>query len=250
MEMEGGFDAEILDGRIRMDLTYYRKTRKDAFIDHPLATSLPDIENRRRFGEIRYTGTELGLDAEILENRWISWQGGMTLSRNTSQLLSIRRGEEFPVQVGPWLTVDSFPPGAKNPNYQMVLNSGMTFFNGRLGVFTSFTYMGGLLQRNLTSTPIFTDTTSIKDLEYGAPEAVNAFRWQTLSINYDAPMAFARLLRVGAVGIALQGANLGLWSNYSGIDPNVSALVTGNATFDAGQVPQPRSWQLKVTLRR
>jgi hypothetical protein len=51
--------------------------------------------------------------------------------------------------------------------------------------------------------------------------------------------------------LALQGSNLGLHTNYRGMDPNVNAFSTVNAgdeTADLGQIPEPRTWWLKLSV--
>ena len=51
--------------------------------------------------------------------------------------------------------------------------------------------------------------------------------------------------------LALQGSNLGLKSNYRGIDPSVNAFSTvsvGDQTADKGEIPQPRTWWLKLSM--
>jgi hypothetical protein len=50
------------------------------------------------------------------------------------------------------------------------------------------------------------------------------------------------------MGVALQGSNLGFHTNYRGKDPDVNAYSGGNLSADAGQIPQPRTWTLRVTL--
>ena len=49
------------------------------------------------------------------------------------------------------------------------------------------------------------------------------------------------------MSFAVQGTNLGLFTNYRGKDPNVNAYGSGNGLADTGQLPQPRSWQVRVS---
>jgi hypothetical protein len=44
----------------------------------------------------------------------------------------------------------------------------------------------------------------------------------------------------------VQGQNLGLRSNYRGLDPGVNGFPTGNRVMDNGVLPQPRTWQVRV----
>ena len=85
----------------------------------------------------------------------------------------------------------------------------------------------------------------------GLMQTVNTFRFNALSVNYTLPTLFARWLHVPRASLALQGQNLGLHTNYRGLDPNVNAFSTvsaGDQTADLGQLPQPRIWWLKLNL--
>jgi hypothetical protein len=73
-------------------------------------------------------------------------------------------------------------------------------------------------------------------------------RFQSLSVNYAIPLSFVRRIGARSATVALQGNNLGLYTNYRGKDPNVNAYATGNQTADTGQLPEPRTWELRVTL--
>ena len=171
--------------------------------------------------------------------------------------------------------------GQADPKYQLNFNTGVTLLNGRLSVNATFAYQNGLTQTNagalnsnafalLPNTPgtsletqaavvaatcgslsfggtCFGSVTSI-----GVMQTVNTFRFNDLSINYDLPKTVSTLFRVPRMTLALQGSNLGLHTNYRGKDPNVNIFSTnfgsGDLTVDAGQVPQPRIWWLKLTL--
>jgi hypothetical protein len=62
------------------------------------------------------------------------------------------------------------------------------------------------------------------------------------------PMALTRFFHANMMQVALQGSNLGLHSSYRGMDPNVNAYSSGNLSADSGQLPQPRTWSLRVSL--
>jgi hypothetical protein len=82
-------------------------------------------------------------------------------------------------------------------------------------------------------------------------QVVNTFQFNTLSVNYVLPTRVSSWLRVPRAGVALQGSNLGLHTNYRGKDPNVNAFSTvsaGDQTLDLGQIPEPRMWRFQLTL--
>lgn len=175
--------------------------------------------------------------------------------------------------------------GQANPKYQFNLNTSLTVLNGRLSVNAAFAYQNGLTQINsgaLTSGGFFAlagasnaslaaqaavvaDCNAIPSYSsfaslcpssgqfspIGFTQTVNTFRFNEFSLNYEAPAAVSTLLRIPRLTLALQGSNLALHSNYRGKDPNVNAFSTvsaGDETRDLGEVPEPRTWRLKVNL--
>ena len=81
---------------------------------------------------------------------------------------------------------------------------------------------------------------------YGLMQTVSTWRFSSLSVAYNLSSSFASHFGARALSVALQGTNLGLFTNYKGKDPNVNAFATGNSTLDTGVLPQPRAWSLAV----
>ena len=175
--------------------------------------------------------------------------------------------------------------GRTNPKYQFNLNTGLTLLNGRLSVNATFAYQNGLTQTNqgalssgaflalpnAPNTPLATQAALVADCSslrifvggnsnngcnngfsiIGLTQNVNTFRFSSLSINYELPKTVSTLFRVPRMTLVLQGSNLGLHTNYRGKDPDVNAFSTvsaGDETEDLGEVPEPRTWWLKVTM--
>jgi len=174
--------------------------------------------------------------------------------------------------------------GQDLPNYEATFNTDVTVLNGRLGFHTTLAYQNGLtLLNNLNArdvsvgsyvqragTIFFANDPSIPlgqqaayaallgnctngcdgtiGTAYGLVQTVNTLRWQSASVNYNAPVSWARLVRARRLVFALQGSNLGLHTNYRGKDPNVNDFSTGEAVRDSGQLPLPRTVSLQITL--
>lgn len=174
--------------------------------------------------------------------------------------------------------------GQPQPDYQLTFNTNAAVLNGRLSVHTTLAYQHGITQFNqvggtagnacgaywcalsgvqlfgndptaslgqqaafaalVSDNPIYANPTTV----YGLVQIVNTLRWQDLSLNYVAPMSFARLFRARQLTIALQGSNLALRTNYHGKDPNVNGFSSGEGIIDSGQLPQPRTFDLKVIV--
>jgi hypothetical protein len=82
----------------------------------------------------------------------------------------------------------------------------------------------------------------------GWTQTVRAWRFQSFSMNYEVPTSIAQWFRSKRMTVALQGSNLGLWTNYRGKDPNVNAFPNGNLVADGGQLAPERQWSLLFTL--
>ena len=157
--------------------------------------------------------------------------------------------------------------GVQQPNYELALGTTLTLLNGRVSINTAVDYQNGLTQvmsglSNLNAlvsaylNPALPPAQQAalaaglaRSSDIGLLQTVNVLRWNTLSVSYLAPSHLAHLLHTSALSIALQGSNLALHSNYRGADPNVNAFAAGNLTTDSGTLlPQPRVWNLRITL--
>ena len=320
-ELEGGVDANLWGNRLQVTYTQYDKTTQDAILDVPVAPSVASVGNQERnIGVIRNTGTELTVNAILLQSRAVSWNVGANLSNDNSLVVRLNPGQ-LPIcyrlsnQDGPcsgtrivagyplfgeWAQpIASFADvnhdgiieaneyeladsavyvGQPNPKYLFNLTTGITVFNGHLSVNATFAYVNGLTQDNLgacqstgfellpntPNTPLATEAAvvaagcvitqtlfNVSRTDIGLIQTVNTFRFQDLSINYTVPAAVSHWFRVPHMSLALQGSNLGLHTNYRGADPDVNAFSTvsaGDETADLGQLPEPRTWWLRLTM--
>jgi TonB-dependent SusC/RagA subfamily outer membrane receptor len=154
--------------------------------------------------------------------------------------------------------------GASEPNYEANLFTNLSLLRGAVTVSAGFAYQDGLTQINRTIggpgqsifSPGVSDPSSslgaqaavavMNRTSYGLMQTVSSLRVNSVSVAYNASPSLARLLGTKALSIALQGTNVGLWTNYAGKDPNVNAFATGNSVADTGVLPMPRSWLVAV----
>ncbi|WP_343704688.1 TonB-dependent receptor [Chitinophaga sp.] len=76
-------------------------------------------------------------------------------------------------------------------------------------------------------------------------------RLKTLSLAYSLPAKYLRPLKISNLAVSVQAQNLITWSNYSGMDPEVSVRHTAlSAGFDYSAYPRARTvtFGLKATL--
>jgi outer membrane receptor protein involved in Fe transport len=80
-EVELGFEADMFEGRVGIDLTWFHQTTKDAIVGKPLAPSTgyaaPLFTN---IGEIRNQGFEVGLKGLILNRESVVWDAQVNVS--------------------------------------------------------------------------------------------------------------------------------------------------------------------------
>jgi hypothetical protein len=164
--------------------------------------------------------------------------------------------------------------GQPDPNYQVNVTNDVSLLRGQLSVHTSFAYENGLTQYNdgicgtrafnslpnAPNTPLATQAAvvaagcvagGVTTSPIGLVQTVSTFRFQSLSVNYVVPRRLVSWTRVPRMSVALQGNNLGLHTNYRGKDPDVnafSAVSAGDQTKDNGQIPEPRTWLLRITV--
>lgn len=157
--------------------------------------------------------------------------------------------------------------GRVDPAVTAAVNTDLSLFHGRLGVHANFEHQGAYSQLNAASSrsetflstanapnatfgqqASYVEATAAGSSLIGLAQTVSSWRFQSLSINYAVPTVIVRRFRAHRMSVMLQGANLGLWTNYRGKDPNVNAYPNGNSVGDFGQVVQPRTWSLQLAI--
>ncbi len=151
--------------------------------------------------------------------------------------------------------------GPPYPKYTAGLVNTVSLMNGTLTISGQLAYTRGATQTNyllwgnrfltpaLTdkATPIATQAAyvAMAKTAYGVTQSVSTLRFNSMSINYILPNTFAKRVRAQTMTVSLQGSNLGVRSNYSGLDPNINGFsgeVEGVGDF--GMMPEPRMWRL------
>jgi TonB-linked SusC/RagA family outer membrane protein len=151
--------------------------------------------------------------------------------------------------------------GGTLPNYTASLNTTLTLLRGAIAVTAGFSYDDGMSQNNEVGRQLAPFTAAWNDPNssladqagvwdptgFSWIQTVSTFRFSSLAVTYHAPTSLAQRLGARALSLSVQGTNLGLRTNYRGLDPNVNAFSTGNGVTDTGVLPQPRTWQVRVS---
>src|SRR5439155_12756749 len=99
-EVELGFDASALSGRIGAEFTYYNKLTKNALVTVPAPPSTGFVAAGggstgtylANLGEIKNAGLELTLHGTPIQTRNLGWESALTLSTNHNKLVTFGTG--------------------------------------------------------------------------------------------------------------------------------------------------------------
>ncbi len=123
-EIEFGFDAEFFNGRLGLDLTYYRKVTEDALVQRNLAPSLGTASMQFvNLGSVRNRGFEGTLSAQILNARNARWDVSVRGATINNKILELGEGVE-PIIFG---------LGANTQRHEQGFAAGAYFQNPILG---------------------------------------------------------------------------------------------------------------------
>ena len=77
-------------------------------------------------------------------------------------------------------------------------------------------------------------------------EKVNSVSLKQITLGYNVPKSIAKKMRFSDIRFFLTGENIFYWSNYSGGNPEVVSVYTGE---DSGSsYPLPQKWTVGLTL--
>ncbi len=181
-ELEGGFETQLLNSRLTLDVTYYNKKTQDALIQRIVPPSYGTVTRQlTNLGAVRNKGWEFQVNALPLDKKWLAWDLNISASLNDNSVESLgntppqigtvsRVVEGYPIG-GLWakpitgwedknkdgiLTYWADPTkneifvgdsaifrGYSTPRYIATLISGFDLMNRRLRLQTLFDYRGG-----------------------------------------------------------------------------------------------------------
>jgi TonB-linked SusC/RagA family outer membrane protein len=309
-ELEGGVDADLLDNRVTLSVTAYRKRTDDALLPVPVPISVygDGVSVLKNIGVIRNTGLELSVGAQLVRSAPLTWSTQLAVSRNRNVVVklgpgvdpfyTLAQGDDGSGSTGGFRVAPGYPLfgrwskpvlgyadgngngvleraeilvgdtavyiGQTIPNYTANLHTTVSLWRGAVAVSAGFLYDNGLSQQNLVAQRLapfsrgwndpaasLAEQFATADLgsgnAYNWIQTVNTLRFNDLAVTYTVPTVLARRLGAQRLNVAVQGVNLGLWTNYRGLDPSVNAFSTGNSVTDTGVLPQPRTWQVRVS---
>lgn len=77
-------------------------------------------------------------------------------------------------------------------------------------------------------------------------EKVNWLKLKTLTIGYSLPKHVTNKIRINQLRFFVSGENLFTWTDFSGMDPELTGLTGG---FNGDVYPLPRKYTVGLTLK-
>ena len=97
-ENETGFEANMFNSRLSLDVTYYSKVTKDALIAAVLPPSYGSVTTQlRNLGSVKNSGWELGVTAQLVNRSAFTWDVNVSASGNANVVQSLGN---TPPQIG------------------------------------------------------------------------------------------------------------------------------------------------------
>ncbi|GBD31553.1 TonB-dependent receptor SusC [bacterium HR33] len=110
-EIEAGGDVDLFDGRVGVQVTYFKKTSRDALVSRVLAPSLGSAAARfENLGSVENRGWEGVFSARLLDTRLLQWEVTLTGSTLENKLLELGEGID-PISFGIQRHVEGYPLG-------------------------------------------------------------------------------------------------------------------------------------------
>ncbi|MEZ4425618.1 MAG: SusC/RagA family TonB-linked outer membrane protein [Gemmatimonadota bacterium] len=111
-ELELGFEASFLDGRLGLDFTYYNQKTRDALIEVPDPPSSGFSDTHfTNVGEIANSGIEMLLTATPVYTRNLQWDATVAFSTNSNELVTFGDAPLTQIEFGEFATVQRHIPG-------------------------------------------------------------------------------------------------------------------------------------------
>jgi TonB-dependent starch-binding outer membrane protein SusC len=281
-EVELGIDAAMEDQRVVLELTGYQRSISNLLLQRQLPTSTGFTTQFLNGGSMRNRGVEASLQV-IPVTGPVEWTSRANLTLNRSEVRSLPEGiEAFNVpNIGFGLASYRIEPGKSatqivadvdGDGIEDVVGNGEPDFRvgwsnevkvGDFGVFglidwqqgsdvlnlTRYLYdFGGVSEDYVTAGMDRLATVNAGDVR-PYMESATFVKVREVSVYYDLPKSVtSQMGPVNSLRLSLQGRNLLTFTNYSGLDPEVSNF--GNQpigrNIDVAPYPPSRSYWLSV----
>ena len=178
-QVNAGIDLSLLNGRIRFSADWYNKLSKDILLElaQPAHMGYPSL--LQNAGEIRNTGVEFAIGADILDTRDWSWRTDITFSHNKGTFERIPTLDKTQQQAGKY----------ENQLFKMIEGE-------KLGTFWGHTY-GGVWQEAEVNATFLDASGKPNGKTNGATYGVSAGNARYVDQNLDGKIDNADMSVIG-----------------------------------------------------
>jgi TonB-linked SusC/RagA family outer membrane protein len=288
-EIEAGVDALLFNGNVVAELSVYQRTISDLLLRRALAPSTGYTTLFTNGGELRNRGVEAMVQVTPVKDQTndLEWTSTATFSLNRSQITSLPDGSfvtggfgtslgSFRIEEGASATqiVGRVPKadgtccdvkkiGDTEPDFRMGLANTVKY--GNFGLSFLLDWQQGSDVINLTR---FLYDASYNSVDYTTGGVARQARWtagdasvyvedasflklREVTLTYNLPERWVtRLPAVKTARLSVSGRNLLTFTNYSGLDPEVSNF--GNQAIarniDVAPFPPSRSFWTSIDV--
>lgn len=280
-EVELGLDAGVLNSRIALSATFYQKTNSELLLQQRLAPSTGYAVRVFNGGEIRNRGVEASVTGFPIQAKDLSWQSRVTFTKNVGKVTSLpvpafRAPNSFGFGYGSGYIQEGASPsqirgrnadgtlmtmGDYEPKFTMGFSNDFTVGRFRLYGLLDWRHGGDVV--NITQN-VYDELATAPDVA-AATDRVTRFhngesvyiqdasfvKLREVTLSYQLPDNLVHSVFGGVasgVRAELSGRNLKTWTDYKGLDPEVSNF--GNQNINRGQdlAPYPPSRSYFFTL--
>ena len=285
-EIEGGTDITFSSGRGSFEITGFRKNISELLLQRTLAPSSGFGTEIFNGGKMKTTGVEVALSIVPIQSSNMDWLSRATFFRTRSTITELpvptfRTGGfgtslgSFEIEEGKSATQivgnDSLPDGTRivraigdaTPDFNMSFANDVRY--GALRLYGLLDWQKGGDVVNLTKFLYDLGSNTADYAENGAarlaawPKQTSIYvedagfvKLREITLSYDIPARFTNSIARGvrSAQISVSGRNLLTWTNYTGLDPEVSNF--GNQTvarnIDVAPFPPSRSFWFTLSL--
>lgn len=289
-EIEGGIDGFLMDGRLNWALTGFSRSTTNLLLERVPAPSSGFSEQIFNGGEIRNSGIEVGIGYSPIMSSDVSWITRGTFTRYRSEVVDLAGLPPFfpvgsgfgglgqtRIEVGKPITQivgfdwdeDGNPTeslqqlGNSAPDFRVGFTNDVSYRALNLSLVLDWQQGGDVI--NLTQ---FLYDAAQNSADWGTPAAEarregllngvvrpyiedgSFVKVRELQVGVDLPSSILGPLNAETLRVGLTARNLYTWTNYSGLDPEVSnfgaAAVRNN--LDIAPYPPSRSFFFNVSV--
>lgn len=280
-EIEAGFDALLFNDRIDLEFTLYQQNITNLLLERELSPSQGFQTQFFNGGELQVQGIEIGVTAVPIRSKDFNWQLRTNFYSNRSEIvdlpvpgfqaggfgasLGMFRIEEGESATGIWANEggELTQLGNANPNFQLSLMNDLSW--KQFNLYFLWDWQQGSDVINLTKL-LYDLAQNSSDWESAGQARLSEFGFNTspyiedatflklreVSLSYNLSPGFLNKLwsQFRYINLSLTGRNLLTFTEYSGLDPEVSNFGNQQVgrNVDVAPFPPSRSYWFTVEL--